>query len=54
MTRKKRSEQYNMDDEVIIGYNVKLKKDKTTKKQKKPKITNNTKQPKKVIIKNII
>ncbi len=48
MTRKKRSEQYNMDDEVIIGYNVKLKKDKTTKKQKKPKITNNTKQPKKV------
>ena len=39
MTRKKRNEQYNIDDEVIIGYNVKLKKDRHPRKQKKAKKT---------------
>ncbi len=48
MARKKENKKYNMDDEVIIGYNVRLKKDKHPAKQKKVKATNNSKQTPKV------
>ena len=46
MARQKKSKQYNMDDEVIIGYNVKLKKDKPPKKQRNVKDTKQTKKAK--------
>ncbi len=37
MPRKKKEEKYNIDDELIIGYNTSMKKDKPSKKRKKGK-----------------
>ena len=40
MARKKQNDEYNIDDEIIIGYNTNKNKDNPSKKSNKKKIKN--------------